>query len=541
MAKPTKKRICVADTETDPFEYGCRIAPFTLGFYDGECYYDFWGDDCVEQFFEFLASYDEELLIYCHYGGGLDFLFFLQHVDEIISPTIIHGKIASIYLKGQEFRDSFRIIPTSLASYQKDEIDYQKFVKSEREKHKKEILSYQKSDCLYLYDLVFNYQNTFGDSLTIGGTAIRLLSEFTKWDKLTPTQDKLIRSYYYGGRCQCFKSGLLYGDFKVYDVNSMYPNVMKRFLHPVSNNFWNGKRILKNTAFVCFEGYNYGALPIRSDDNSLNFTTEYGVFFVSVHEFIAGEETGTIKCERVIKTVNFDTFKNFEEFVDHYYGLRLVAKANLDKIFELFYKLLLNNAYGKFAQDPSEYKEYCFTLGERPAKGALWSLANPDGWRIETTWEIGDHMCYVWARPEPSVHGYKNVAVAASITGAARSDLLRGLSLAVDPVYCDTDSIICQGFSGNIDPKTLGGWKHEASGNKIAIGGKKMYALFDGEVCVKKASKGGKLRPDQIIEVAIGNVVEYPNPVPKFKLNGDQVYTTRHMRNTANGLQVFGV
>ena len=36
----------------------------------------------------------------------------------------------------------------------------------------------------------------------------------------------------------------------------------------------------------------------------------------------------------------------------------------------------------------------------------------------------------------------------------------------------------------------LGAWKLESHGDLIAIAGKKMYDCFDGDKCVKKATKG---------------------------------------------------
>jgi hypothetical protein len=57
--KPSKKIVAIVDTETDPFAPGLVVAPFTLGFYDGNRYVDFWGDDCVKQFFDFLAAEKE--------------------------------------------------------------------------------------------------------------------------------------------------------------------------------------------------------------------------------------------------------------------------------------------------------------------------------------------------------------------------------------------------------------------------------------------------------------------------------------------------
>ena len=89
--KPTKKIIAVVDTETDPFAKGFVVKPFCLGFDTGDIYVDFWGDDCVEQFFAYLATLTAEgyeFIIYAHNGGKFDFYFFLQYLDDLKSKLI---------------------------------------------------------------------------------------------------------------------------------------------------------------------------------------------------------------------------------------------------------------------------------------------------------------------------------------------------------------------------------------------------------------------------------------------------------------------
>src|ERR1700759_5295195 len=69
----SEKRVCTFDTETDPFAPGRIPEAFCCGFYDGEEYYDFWGDDCIEQFIEHLGKYEPGSL--CIYSHNLPFDF----------------------------------------------------------------------------------------------------------------------------------------------------------------------------------------------------------------------------------------------------------------------------------------------------------------------------------------------------------------------------------------------------------------------------------------------------------------------------------
>jgi hypothetical protein len=73
-----------------------------------------------------------------------------------------------------------------------------------------------------------------------------------------------------------------------------------------------------------------------------------------------------------------------------------------------------------------------------------------------------------------------NVGTGASVTGAARAVLMRGISLAVDPIYCDTDSIIARDLPGvDLHPTRLGAWDIEAEFSEVIIAGKKLYACRD--------------------------------------------------------------
>lgn len=539
--KATKKIVAVVDSETDPFEVDLIVKPFTIGFDMGEMgYVDFWGDDCVDQFFAYLATLTAEgyeFVIYAHNGGKFDFFFFLPYLDEQTSPLIMGGRLVKIFFQGQEFRDSFAIIPQSLASYQKDEIDYDLFRREKREKHKAAILHYQRKDCQYTRELIMGFHNMFGDKLTIASAALPMLQSFHGFEKIKGDAfDERFRRYYFGGRNQCFETGVLrpkYGKhFFVYDRNSMYPSVMRDELHPISNRPELQTSITNETDFACVEAINDGALPTRNEKGDLDFTVERGTFYATIHEIRAGLDTGTLKILRVKHAWKFDKKATFGEFVEKFYNLRKLAKEEGDAIRNILYKLLLNSAYGKFALNPRKFKQWIMTIGEVPEP--LANADNPNGWSLHS--QSGD--LFIWCRPNPRQGGFYNVATAASITGAARANLLRNIALAKRPIYCDTDSIICEGFRGELNETELGGWALEATGDRCAIGGKKLYAVYnqrellDSGTAIKKASKGVRLTPNEIVSVCRGQEVIYRNPVPNFKLDGSADFVSRRITKT---------
>ena len=135
-------------------------------------------------------------------------------------------------------------------------------------------------------------------------------------------------------------------------------------------------------------------------------------------------------------------------------------------------------------------------------------------------------------------NSFFNVATAASITSAARANLLRGIQAASRPVYCDTDSVICEALNPSsyngivLDPHELGAWDIEAEGDTLAIAGKKLYALFNQGEPIKKASKGVKLTAEQIKRVAMGETISYSHPVPKFRFGKEPLFTERVIKAT---------
>jgi len=531
VLKATKKTICVIDTETDPFAVGLVVKPFCIGIRFPDRYVDFWGADCIEQFFAYIATLEGDFIFYAHNGGKFDFFFLLKFLDADQTPLIMNGRLVKIFFQGQEFRDSYAILPMPLSGYQKEEIDYALFVPEKRERHKVAILKYMQSDCDYLYDLIIGFHELFGDKLTIASAALPMLNSYHGFERMKGEQaDERFRNYYYGGRVECFERGILYPrpskTWKVVDRNSMYPAEMRDSLHPISATPQLQRSIDKNTDFALIEAYSEGALPVRQEDGSLSFPHGKGVFYATIHEINAGLETNTLKINRVRHAYAFERKTTFDTFVMRFYGLRLDAKEIGDKIRDILYKFCLNSPYGKFALNPRKFKQYMMTIGEVPKP--LRSPEEPKGWSLET--QSGD--VFIWSRPNPRKGGFYNVATAASITGAARANLWLNIKKAIRPIYCDTDSIICEDFTGDTHDSTLGGWKLEAEGDLAAIAGKKLYAVFNENEAIKKAAKGVSISALDILDICKGGEILYENPVPNFKLDGTAQFTSRRVRQT---------
>lgn len=528
-----KKRLHVAvlDVETDPFKHGReKIEAFAVEFFDGTTKQVFWGSDCVERMVRFLRALDRPYLIYAHNGGKFDIVFFAHHIDNPV--RVINSRVVSCKLAGHELRDSFAIIPVAQREFEKTKIDYAIFERDKREAHKDEILAYLHDDCAGLYKLVRAFQDRFGDYLTVGSTAINQLKQFYYVGRGTKEHDVVFRPFYFGGRVECFEAGALRGDWHVYDVNSMYPYAMAHFDHPdgrkyivVDNTTIDRRGRLSNGAEMYFAEItcvSRGAFPVRVKDGIVFPNSPVpATFHVCSHEIVAALECGLISRIKVHRAYVPRCLVRFDKFVSKFSADKIAAKAAGDKVAELFAKFMLNSCYGKYGQNPDNYKDYVLArdASERPAAP----------YRLDTYTDNYE----LWCKPSEG-GGYYDVAVAASITSASRATLMRGIFSHKRVAYCDTDSIICDGPALDlpIDNAQLGAWKLEARGDMLAIAGKKLYALFDRREVVKQASKGVHLPAGAILAIARGREMTWHSEAPSMGLGKPIKYVTRKVRRT---------
>jgi len=531
------------DAETDPFLYGRKPLPFAWGLFDGIHYYEIWGegesreeqaDDCTDRIIQKIHSIETPLRIYAHNGGKFDF-FYLLEKGVITDPVkIINGRIVSARIGIHEIRDSYAILPVPLSAYQKNKIDYALFEFAVRHLHKDDILHYLASDCEYLHELVSAFISEYGLNLTIGSTAIKTLKKMHPFKAQNDSHDERFRPYYFGGRVQCFDRGILHGDFEVHDVNSMYPFVMKHCQHPTGkdyrllyeNDLDNGfyeTGVIANYPFqpyfINFTGHSNGAFCTRSD-KGLNFEPQQGEFKTTSHEFQLALKYGLVTIDQIKEIfVPLETI-SFGEFVDMCIEGKIEGKKDGDKAKELFNKLLANSSYGKFGQNPENFYDWIFRYPGEPFHCF-------DEWKLF----LDAGFVELWKRPAPKPV-YYDVATAASITGASRAVLLEAIVNADRPLYCDTDSIISLGLRGvKFDKYELGAWDLEGAGNRLCLGGKKMYCLFDKDnKPVKYASKGARLTPEQIELLCQGSLIEWRNMAPNFQFDGSCKFVERTLQ-----------
>lgn len=558
MRLQKNKNIAVIDFETDPFDNvnKTKIYPFLAVLYSD----DFepiviWNNDFEafkSELFQRLEELPQAYTIYAHNGGKFDYMFLLSQIKGQIQ---FKGRgIMVAQLGKHELRDSFHIIPDRLANFKKDHIDYENMKRDKRGKYKKEIIKYCINDCRYLLDIVKYFVQSEGLVLSIGQAAMARIRQNYKFDRLTEEQDTFFRDYFHGGRVECLQGKTRRkGKYKLYDVNSMYPFVMATYEHPIGNFYIpHTGSINENTMFIDITCVSNGAFVLRDEKGTRAPRAHEGKhrFKTTIWEYKVAKKYNLIWDEEIHLLIDIPKRTNFKEFVLPYYDKRQKLKEEMRRLKaqglenttqfdelkkdDMVAKFLLNNGYGKFAQNPRRYKENYFTeVGCEPEDGA-------EAWGGQPVEMTSDY--HVWQRPSPSDR-YNNVATGASITGAARSVLLEAIMNSVDPVYCDTDSLICKELKNTETHESkLGAWDIECEMSLVIIAGKKLYGYIrNDEKQITKAKGASTMTFDEIERIYDGEILVNTAKGVTLTKTGKQHYMERRISATAsNGMDPDG-
>ena len=593
--------IAVFDLESDPFLYGRKPIPFTWGFYDGNVYESAWfsadqiendTECCARSLADFLRH--RRIIVYAHNAGRFDNHYLIPYMEPNIK--IINGRIAKCKIGICEIRDSLLIIPLPLSAHEKVKFNYDRLESDVRDlpQNRGDIEKYLFSDCINLYDWVIKFVERFGSSLTVAGAAFKQLSktgyEITRGNE---RYDDLFRQYYYGGRTQAFKKGVFKGDYYYFDMNSAYSRGMLE-QHPKGYSYYETDTLPKNGPyFATIKAVSFGALPYKKTEPTDQELSEATRAALTGEEFVPSAEGLQFPDDNVVRTYNATSWEieagletgsldiqgidtvyipcetaDFSIYVNKFYSEKLAAKIACDKDNETFAKFMLNAPYGRFALNPRKFKKYMLTeLGEIPRvkcrKCGLSNLCNLIRCKFcgheipDNSWEpLADLESdfTLWECPDPG-DTYFNVAISASITGYVRASLWRAIVNAKNPLYCDTDSLMCENFGGNVS-YDLGDWKKEADLDAVYIGGRKLYlAHIKGKETAYKgkgnihrnnpeytewllqnfkiAHKGGRLTHLDLIDIVEhGKEIIWRNDAPTFSMKFGCRFLERRFKMT---------
>ena len=303
----------------------------------------------------------------------------------------------------------------------------------------------------------------------------------------TPRNQRGLVESYHGGRTDAFWLGEVYG-YK-YDVNSMYPSIMKRPMPARFSKRWTQEadptgpykvlmarmeKQLPTLVDVTLDipaGRFYGGVPYKGA--TLSFPTgQFRGWYWDVE----------LKPEWIVdvhEAIGFIDEPVFSDYVTTLYNLRMRYKRTGQKGLETMVKLLLNSLYGKFGQkEMGTWKALDEDLGEGHAKSS--AVTNMQYLKTDKWYGKPLH------RDLSRAHNNAAMQIASYITACGRR-MLRDVMEAVPVYYCDTDSVIVAKPlpEDMVDNTELGKWKLEEEPGVYVIHGSKNYISPNGKVTRK--------------------------------------------------------
>lgn len=314
-------------------------------------------------------------------------------------------------------------------------------------------------------------------------------------------EDCFIRRAYYGGHTDTYKP---YGeDLYYYDVNSLYPFVMKEFPMPGGKPVWHGNLEGKDldsifgfieAYVVCPKTINKPFLPYRDKNKTLIFPTgEFvGVYYSEELKYARGLGYTVLPISGYL----FERMESpFRDFVSSLFESRLDARKSGNESLSYVYKILMNSLYGRFGINPkSTITEVCdeerYNDLIRHSELIFGDMLSENNYIVAYHSNTGKDEDY-WNPPKNSA-----VQLAAAITASARIYMYPYISRE-DCYYTDTDSVVL----GQPLPK------EEISSSVLG-----KFKLED------RVMKGYFLAPKSYFYIAIDgtNVLKYKGPAKKM-------------------------
>lgn len=304
-------------------------------------------------------------------------------------------------------------------------------------------------DALITYIFVKRYQdflNKLGTNLksTIANITMELFrskylaGSYRTFDKFTTD---ILREGFYGGRTEVYIKGRV-KDFYYYDLNSLYPYVMKKYSYPDPNT----AHLISNPKDLSFiENYeglskvrvkvpntHIPLLPVRTEEHLFFPVGEFDGAYSHVELRNAIAEN--VKILKVYWSFYTETTCSpFKDFVTDLYKERKELEKVDDKRADLV-KILMNSLYGKFAQRNHDDVGY-LKLVTKDMKFSTVKGLFP--------YRSGEYVYVIIPFLTNILPCYSNVLWSLYISAYARLELFKYLKAAGSSlIYCDTDSII---------------------------------------------------------------------------------------------------
>lgn len=483
---------------------------------DGYKIHSFWDlDECIE----WLFSKDFNVTLYFH-NLDFDMLFFLK--NEIVKRNIEDCNLINsgnltlgFKVKNIEFRNSLSLFPMSLKKLvnvftKVEDKEWLEDKSNVLDLDDETLVTYCSKDCIYLHNALLKFSTYFKENwgvkslkLTTPAMALHIFkNNFAPqgfFELNRRNEDFFNKNYYFGGHTEKFiNDKKVFRGVHYYDVNSLYPHIMKntRFINSKLKRTFptikNLKKLIKNdTLFYCelvvdINSENLRFFPVLDEKNKINLypfgehtlkLSEIGVKFILKY----GGWENIIKINHILIGEENKEINLFNDYVSTFYGLRKSDFSN-----DLIFKLLLNSLYGKFGQKTVRDIKVINSTRESMPKNQI----DYDGVHISTYEEETKHFS----------RKFNRLDIAGKITEGGRllmAEYINKLREYGEVYYTDTDSIMTNvnmmehdELKGLIDDNKLGYLSDEIGyKDNLILLGQKMYHFYKSG---KKATKGIK-------------------------------------------------
>lgn len=418
--------------------------------------------------------------IYFHNFSRFDGILLLKHIackhqKYKLKPLMRNNRLYELAVySGKKmlfrFRDSYNLLPSSLSELAKSlcpdlgtkgSIPYDKVTPESLVSMRPILEDYMKQDIYLLggvmkkaQDIYWNlYKVDIESKITLSSLALSIFRMRYYDASCFPihipsrNEDNFIRHAYYGGHTDVYmpKGEDLY----YYDVNSLYPFVMKEYPMPGGVPVWYGNledRDLDGMLgfieayVVCPKTIKKPFLPYRDKEGTLFFPTGEFVGVYYSEELKFAREIGYTVIP--ISGYLFEKKESpFREFVSAIFSSRLEAKKSGNDALSYVYKTLMNSLYGRFGINPiGTITEVCDYEDEERRKLFIRKT------NMISSYELSDSKYIItyhsntesdyWDPPKNSA-----IQLAAAITAYARIYMYPYTSRE-DCYYTDTDSVV---------------------------------------------------------------------------------------------------
>lgn len=294
----------------------------------------------------------------------------------------------------------------------------------------------------------------------------------------------IAREGYHGGRVECFRLGRVDGPVTAFDVNSMFPAVMRDEAYPCKllsryptqhpsrwmdlvERYCIVARVTIHARDPCY--------PVRLKEG-LSFPRGQFETTLNTPELARALARDEVVSMRDI--VVYEKAKLFEEFVSYMYEQRQRATQAGDGIGNWLFKILMNSLYGKFGQTGQVYE----TMQKiQDTSSAKFTIIDAQTRAVYKCRQLGGLLQVMRAEGEardsfPAISGH--------VTSYARLLLWDLIKTAGERnvIYCDTDSLYVVGRGAQrlrryVDPVRLGALKRVGEWAWMTIHGLKDYEL----------------------------------------------------------------